>query len=127
MKRILTLLIVLAALQAACAEEVTYNTSEASDYNETNGINESEIALNGSNGIIPDFGINFSEINTSELSEKALNATRTGVEPIDGTVQFLIDASPFLLLIIGIVVFLFAGFAKIIAIIIIIMAVIRLL
>ncbi len=66
------------------------------------------------------------QINTTELGEKFKNATETGVGPLDQAINFLSDASPFLLLIIGILLIVLAGFGKIIGIVLIVLAIIRL-
>lgn len=76
---------------------------------------------NTTNGFLPD--INLPPMNTSNLD----NATHTGVGPVDDTVNFLIGISPFLLLILGIIILLLSGFARIIGIVLIILAVIRIL
>jgi hypothetical protein len=83
-----------------------------------NGSNDS--TLNDTNDTGPDY---LDKI--GNMTEKFRNDTRTGVGPIDQAVDFLIDASPFLLLIAGVLLIIFSGFAKIIGIIIVILAIIR--
>jgi hypothetical protein len=70
-------------------------------------------------------GLNLSAVNTTNLSNKFQNVTHTGVQPVDDLTNFLISVSPFLLLIIGLIIFFLAGFAKIIAIVLIVLALIR--
>jgi hypothetical protein len=75
---------------------------------------------NTSNGGL---NINLPEINGSQI----INQTHTGVGPVDDALSFLISISPFLLLILGIVIILLSGFARIIGIILVILAIIRIL
>jgi hypothetical protein len=127
MKKIAIALILL-LIASASADNVSYNGSDAPNYtNNSNSSNGTDIIINQTNNLFPDVDINFSDINMTEAGEKLKNATKTGYEPVDSSLQFLIDASPFILLIIGILVFIFAGFAKLIGILIIIIALIRLL
>jgi len=72
-------------------------------------------------GVFPN--INLPEINSSQI----LNQTHTGVGPVDDTLSFLVSISPFLLLILGIAIILLSGFARIIGIILVILAIIRIL
>lgn len=61
------------------------------------------------------------------LPSNLSNATQTGVGPVDDTLNFLVSISPYLLLILGIVIILLSGFARIIGIILVILAIIRIL
>ncbi len=106
MKRIVAILALVSLLHLGAAD--------------SNGTNATD-AANESPG-----GLQLPEVNTSELADRAKNATKTGVGPIDQAMDFLADASPFLLLIIGILLIVLAGFGKIIGIILIILALIRL-
>lgn len=110
MKRLVLLVALLLLAQLAAAA------------NESNGSVDTTEALNASN----DSGAWLPDINTTELGEKFENATETGVGPLDQAIDFLSDASPFLLLIIGILLIVMAGFGKIIGIILIVLALIRL-
>ena len=103
-------ILALVSVQFAIAADPANNT--------TNTTNTS-----GSGSWIPDINL---PINTSGLNgEGIINATKTGISEVDSFTQTLINLSPFLLLILGIVIFMLAGFAKIIAIILIAVAVIR--
>ncbi len=117
MKKTIAVLVIMAALmQFAAAKNdtlLTYNGSSAGSLG-----NNTTLVYGGPN-----------TTNTSWLPNVNLsnvgNITKTGVGPLDDAVKFLADASPFLLLIIGIIILLLAGFAKIIGIILIVLALIR--
>ncbi len=90
------------------------------------GENQSGDANDSGNETANQTGIQLPDVNLTELGEKAKNATRTGVGPLDDVAGFLADASPFLLLIIGILLIVLSGFGKLIGIILVILALIRL-
>jgi len=135
MKKILTLLVILIILQPAMADEITYNGSDAPVYPDSNltvvipndtaanlipNITLPEVNLSDIN-----LSVNLSGINLTETSEELRNASQTGVGPIDQIVNFLYDASPFLLLIAGIALVVLSGFGKMIGIVLILLALIR--
>ncbi|GEM_PF-3939506 len=66
-------------------------------------------------------------LNTTEIGEKLANMTETGVGPVDSISKWLIDLSPILLLILGVVLVLVSGFGKMIGFVLIALAVIRIL
>jgi hypothetical protein len=117
MKKIIAILAVLMLLQLAVADIVTYNTSENETNNETSEENTTE----------PEnvTGLQLPEINKTEVEEKIGNVTETGIGPVDQITNFLVDASPFLLLVIGILLIVLSGFGKIIGIILVILALLR--
>lgn len=132
MKKILALLAVLAILQLTAAEVVEYNGTNATD-NATNVTVpdnvtvEDNITANETPEAEWEFpNITLPDVNMSKAGELVDNATQTGVEPIDQIASFLIDASPYLILIIGVLFIIFSGFAKMIGIILVILALIRL-
>lgn len=131
MKKILALIVVLAVLQVAAAEIVEYNGTNATD-NATNvTVPEDNTTANVTNETPADIAWEFPnltipEVNMTEAGELLDNATQTGIEPLDQISSFLIDASPFLILIIGVIFIIFSGFAKMIGIILVILALIRL-
>lgn len=105
MKKILALAVLL-LVQTAVAEEFFANNTTADN--------------NNSAGWLP-------QVNLSDIGQKLGNATQTGLGPVDDALKFLGDASPFLLLIIGIVLIVLSGFGKLLGIILVVLALIRLL
>lgn len=105
--------------------DVAYNGSSPS-YN-TSNLTAGEV-MNLSNGSswLPN-------INKTQIEEAVSNMTGnmtgnlTGVPPVDDAAKFLIEASPYLLLLLGIVLFVLSGFMKLLAIVIIVIALIRIL
>lgn len=65
------------------------------------------------------------EINTTDMGNRFSNATKTGVDSIDQFTSWLGAASPFLLLIVGVIFLLLSGVGRYIGIIFIILALIR--
>jgi hypothetical protein len=133
MKKLVALFAVLMLLQLALADEVTYNGSSL-EYNDTNittddlpDNNDTDANDTNNSGGLDIQLPSLPDVNMSELGEKFKNATKTGIEPVDQIGNFLADASPFLILIIGIALIVLSGFGKIIGIILIILALIRLL
>jgi hypothetical protein len=136
MKKALVLLLVfLAFLPIAFAEDLVYVPMPRA-YNHTG-----DIAYNGSNTTYNDsnltagevmnlsngssfFGINKTQV---EVALSNMTTNMTGVAPVDDMAKFLVDASPYLLLLLGIVLFVLSGFMKLLSIVIIVIALIRIL
>lgn len=141
MKRLIIVLVALAVLQLAAAENATnttYNQTGHDAYNHTgdvaypgrnftyNGTNftGANLTANGSGAWLPN--INLPNLSWPNLTGGNLtNMTKTGVEPVDQLTNFLVTASPFLLLLLGVGILLLAGFARLIGIILIALALIR--
>ncbi len=133
MKKLFVLLALFAVLQIGLAEEVTYDGSEAPEYNDSNLTVPIANDTNETNGLVlpnitlPEVNLSNISINLTDAGDKLRNATTTGVSTLDQVTGFLYDASPFLLLIIGIALILLSGFGKTIGIILIVLALIRIL
>lgn len=124
---VLVLFVALLLSQHVLADIVEYNRSNQTQYNESNipVVPERNDSLDNASGFeFPH--IDLPEINTTDLDKKFANATKTGIEPIDQTTEFLANASPFLLLIVGILLVVLSGFGKIIGLILVLLAAIRL-
>jgi len=118
------MLAVLMILPLAAAENESIITYNGSNINYTN-FTGANLTLNNTGGSwLP----NLTMPNLSNIT-KNLNATNltTGVQPVDDVTSFLITASPFLLLLLGVGILLLAGFARLIGIILIALALIRIL
>lgn len=124
MKRIWALLAALLLAQLASAGIVTYNQSGGNATNETNATEGNQTAGGNATNLS---GFGLPDVNLSEVGDKLNNVTETGVGPIDQVTDFLMQASPYLLLIIGILLIVLSGFGKLIGIILVILAIIRLL
>lgn len=106
-------------------------------YNNTGDVsyNGSNIAYNTSNltaGEVMNLSNSsswFPSINKTQVEETLSNMTTnlTGVAQVDQVAKFFVDASPYLLLLLGIIIFVFSGFMKLLAVIIIVIALIRIL
>ncbi len=138
--RVLGAVMVVILLSTALGDIITYNhtqDNESSQGNESTGsiitYNQTEEGANGSNNPIPNTtneskgGLFDISVNLSDVGKALGNMTKTGVEPIDEVTKFLSDASPFLILVIGILLLVLSGFGKTIGIILVVLALIRLL
>jgi hypothetical protein len=123
------MLAVLMILPLAAAENETIITYNGSNINYTN-FTGANLTLNNTGGSwLPNLTMpNLTMPNLSNIT-KNLNATNltTGVQPVDDVTKFLVTASPFLLLLLGVGILLLAGFARLIGIILIALALIRIL
>ena len=116
MKKILAILVVFMLLQLAVADEAASNDSDGNDTLDANDSDEVE-----PEPISEPEGPNASWLPNVTIPE---NITETGISTIDQITNFLGDASPFLLLIIGVLLIVLSGFGKLIGIILIILALI---
>ena len=134
-KAIAAILVLIAFLPLAFAEELDYPRMPRV-YNSTGDVayNGSNTTYNTSNltaGEVMNLsnGSSFLGINKTQVEGALSNMTTnmTGVAQVDDFAKFFVDASPYLLLLLGIILFVLSGFMKILAIVIIAIALIKIL
>ncbi len=120
-----SLLAALALLSPAlCANGTQGNASNATPSSESLDLNNLSLPTlklpNASDIKLP-------KVNFSDWGDKLKNATSGDGGPVDSVVGFLTDASPFLLLVAGIILLILSGFGKLVGMLLIGLAVVRLL
>jgi ABC-type glycerol-3-phosphate transport system substrate-binding protein len=125
---LLMLFVVLLLLAGACAaKDMEASAADTNDSENSDEAPNSSSDQEDNGGQSLDISnIPLPKVNMTEVGKKLENATQTGIEPVDDMTSFLANASPFLLLIAGLIIIFLAGFGKIIGIVLIILAVLRL-